>query len=763
MAAVAGHSLLAIQLICALVYCCGRCCISSAPENVYRYAEQHYARNWVNRIDEIRLSSNRKGVTFVYLPHEVILMKQAVSKEEQMKLFSHVVPSIPAKRRQTDQSLCGKDECILFTSTMKEQKEDEMLQRLGSDLFLETAEQLVNIQKLKPSPTDQNLYLQFKKTPRFAAVHGVWYNENGYLRSHRDRTWDNANKTSQTEWVLSISLGATARFSYHHPNDEMKRNQSTAVLVESGDVLLFNGAYLHHGVQVLERSTPYWWKRHFGNFQGRLNLQYRVQTSRPRQPEKPTFKYTVGNTSSPKTMAKGQLIQRKEKGLEGPECILPPYLPQDKRWLSGMDVKTRNDSEHPWQMQMKDKPLTDRENAWLMRVEEKPCTGRDNAWLMRVENKPSTDPDNKWLMRVEDKPCEARTDPKDKKGAENKYTFSEVSVVNDSSLTFSGYSSNSLDMHQDPPKRICESCSWLSFEEEPTGPENFPGVDNFLFTKTLFRQFWCFNYSINKEHQRHAIQALGGDWNTKEVKKQFYDKLKLIQGLNIPVHEHKIVLSFEDSDVVEAMYKAGLLVNPKEFILNKSHLFSKREQQAISKRTTQALKFIRQADSFLFESMLQVVACIGYYKAAEKGHLGGTVSSAVGLIWLDPSKGGDWSIPFLAEQIVHEYIHTTLFIAEMVRGTYTDTSLVPESLVVSAIRRQKRGYDKSFHAAYVASGLVAFHANTGSIGRASELAKYLNQSVLDLEKVQRETGVLDENGAGMLLHLKTFLHKAKIM
>ena len=60
-------------------------------------------------------------------------------------------------------------------------------------------------------------------------------------------------------------------------------------------------------------------------------------------------------------------------------------------------------------------------------------------------------------------------------------------------------------------------------------------------------------------------------------------------------------------------------------------------------------------------------------------------------------------------------------------------------------------------------GLVAFHANTGSIGRASELAKYLNQSVLDLEKVQRETGVLDENGAGMLLHLKTFLHKAKIM
>lgn len=53
------------------------------------------------------------------------------------------------------------------------------------------------------------------------------------------------------------------------------------------------------------------------------------------------------------------------------------------------------------------------------------------------------------------------------------------------------------------------------------------------------------------------------------------------------------------------------------------------------------------------------------------------LSSAVGLIWLDPSKGGDWSVPFLAEQIVHEYIHTTLFIAEMVPGMYSDVNLVP--------------------------------------------------------------------------------------
>ena len=303
----------------------------------------------------------------------------------------------------------------------------------------------------------------------------------------------------------------------------------------------------------------------------------------------------------------------------------------------------------------------------------------------------------------------------------------------------------------------------VEFEENPSLPRVFEPEPYLGFTKTLFRRFWCFNYTINKDNQARAILSLGGNANTNEVKTHFYDKLKLIQGLNIPVHENRIVLSFEDSDVVESMYKAGLLVNPKRFILNGDHIFSKSEQQKITEKTAQALNFIRNADSVLYESMLQVVACIGYYKAAEKGHLGGTVSSAVGLIWLDPSKGGDWSTPFLAEQIVHEYIHTTLFIAEMVRGMYTDVSLVPKSMVVSAIRRQKRGYDKSFHAAYVATGLVAFHANTGSIERSAELAKYLNQSVQDLEKVQLETGILDETGTGMLLHLKTFLYKAKLM
>ena len=1300
MAAAAVNRSLLILLILSKIasYCLGTF-PSGVSENIHRYADQHFKRNWAQRVEKIRLSSNGKGATFVYLPHEVILMKQALSKKEQIRLFSQFAPFITADGRHTDQSLCAEDSCVLFTSTMTDRK-DDYLQNLGSTLFLETAEQLANIQQVNPGYIDQNLKLNLlENAPSFPAIHGVWYNENGYLRSHRDKTWDRGNKTSQTEWVLSISLGANARFTYHHPNVR-EGYQSIFVLVESGDVLLFNGAYLHHGVQVLENSIPKWWAEELGNLQGRLNLQYRVLTGTVRAPkhskeetkkpkngknkETPTPKDICSDAidgSKPRStnLDNRWLMKVEDKPSTTPDnCWLmrvedkptsnpdnrwlmrvedkpstdpdnrwlmrvedkpstdpdnrwlmrvedkpstdpdnrwlmrvedkpstdpdnrwrmrvedkpsadpdnrwlmrvedkpsadpdnrwlmrvedKPSADPDNRWLMRVEDKPSTDPDNRWLMRVEDKPSTDPDNRWLMRVEDKPCTDRDNRWLMRVEDKPSTDPDNRWLMRVEDrpstnpdnrwlmrvedKPCtdpdnrwlmrvedKPSTDPdnrwlmgvedkpctdpdnrwlmrvEDKRSAdpdnrwlmrvedkpsadpdnrwlmrvedkpstdpdnrwlmrvednasadpdnrwlmrvedkpcndpdnrwlmrvedkpstdpdnrwlmrvedkpsadpdnrwlmrvedkpstdtdnrwlmrvedkpsadpdnrwlmrvedkpstdpgnrwlmrvedkpsadpdnrwlmrvedkpsadpdnrwlmrvedkpstdtdnrwlmrvedkpstdpdnrwlmrvENKPSADpdnrwlmrvedkpstdpdnrwlmrvedkpstdpdnrwlmrvedkpstdpnnrwlmrvedkpstdpynrwlmrvedkpstdpdnrwlmrveekpsadpdnrwlmrvEDKLLLSKSLSAKrtkvwaketavceiGFVNNSILANASSVVRKPETVEWLplihksdqELKENPGFLNEFEPGPYLGFTKTLFRKFWCFNQTINNDHQIRAILALGGDATTTDVKKDFYEKLKLIQGLNIPVHSKKIVLSFQDSDVVESMYKSGLLVNPKNFILNGHHIFSKKEQKKITEKTTEALHFIQQADNVLYESMLQVVACIGYYKAAEKGHLGGTVSSAVGLIWLDPSKGGDWSIPFLAEQIVHEYVHTTLFIAEMVRGMYTDASLVPTSLVVSAIRRQKRGYDKSFHAAYVATGLVAFHAETGSIGRAAELAKYLNQSVHDLEKVQLETGILDNTGSQMLVHLKNFLRKARLM
>jgi len=106
-AAIVGRSLLTTLILGSIASYYRGTCLSGVSENVHRYAEQHYKRNWLKRVKEIRFHSSREGAAFVYLPHEVILMKQALSKEEQIRLFSQSVPFITARERQADQSLCA--------------------------------------------------------------------------------------------------------------------------------------------------------------------------------------------------------------------------------------------------------------------------------------------------------------------------------------------------------------------------------------------------------------------------------------------------------------------------------------------------------------------------------------------------------------------------------------------------------------------------------------------------------------------------------
>ena len=117
---------------------------------------------------------------------------------------------------------------------------------------------------------------------------------------------------------------------------------------------------------------------------------------------------------------------------------------------------------------------------------------------------------------------------------------------------------------------------------------------------------------------------------------------------------------------------------------------------------------------------------------------------------MDPSTGEEWTAPFFAEMIVHEFIHTHLFNAELVHGTYSDNNLLSKAKVTSAIRGQLRDYDKSLHAAYIAAGLATFHSKAGYLERAEQLTSTLRSSVDDLKKANLKTGVLDESGTAML-------------
>lgn len=66
-------------------------------------------------------------------------------------------------------------------------------------------------------------------------------------------------------------------------------------------------------------------------------------------------------------------------------------------------------------------------------------------------------------------------------------------------------------------------------------------------------------------------------------------------------------------------------MNPKHFIQAGKHLFNEEEERKIREKTEDAIMYIRGTDEMLYQNLVQVVACIGYYRAAIEGHLGGTI------------------------------------------------------------------------------------------------------------------------------------------
>merc|ERR1712173_498934 len=79
------------------------------------------------------------------------------------------------------------------------------------------------------------------------AIYGILYPPRGFLEAHTD---------AHQGWVVSISVGADCDFWYQHDNDEKKNK----VMIESGDVMVFPGYRLMHGVDAVGERVPRFWK-----------------------------------------------------------------------------------------------------------------------------------------------------------------------------------------------------------------------------------------------------------------------------------------------------------------------------------------------------------------------------------------------------------------------------------------------------------------------------------------------------------------------
>jgi HEXXH motif-containing protein len=124
-----------------------------------------------------------------------------------------------------------------------------------------------------------------------------------------------------------------------------------------------------------------------------------------------------------------------------------------------------------------------------------------------------------------------------------------------------------------------------------------------------------------------------------------------------------------------------------------------------------------------------------YLFAVRPGYHGGTLSSKIGMIWLSPTLS--WEVSLWAENIIHEFVHNALFLEDMVYNVFpygTEKMAEPEALTLSAIRETKRGYDKSFHSAFVLLSIIRFYQKLGISIQVNQFIVSLTHCVDDLIK-----------------------------
>ena len=185
----------------------------------------------------------------------------------------------------------------------------------------------------------------------------------------------------------------------------------------------------------------------------------------------------------------------------------------------------------------------------------------------------------------------------------------------------------------------------------------------------------------------------------------------------------------------------------------RDRLFPSHQQPALYDLISRGLDSISASSRDLRELIELTIGEI--FLAHEDGSEGGTMSSAVGLIWLNPRDG--WDPRKTGENIVHEWIHNMLFLADMVDPIFAVDyiGLSRESAhATSAILHRKRPFDRCYHSAAVAAGLVFYHTISGDKQKADALIEPTTRTVREL---QDKPELMTPSGADLLRDVASFL------
>jgi HEXXH motif-containing protein len=242
------------------------------------------------------------------------------------------------------------------------------------------------------------------------------------------------------------------------------------------------------------------------------------------------------------------------------------------------------------------------------------------------------------------------------------------------------------------------------------------------------------------------------------LKTSFHQALRGVQNIRLKTVEHDVYVDFNNDDIVVLLIRNELLT--RDYVAHRHHLVRPSMCRHYRSKIQAALNLIDDLDSRLSSLIRMLISTVACYRIPDTE--GGTISSCVGLIYVSPDP--DWSPEIYAELLVHEFLHNSLFLEDMVRGVFPDYGLFedPDALAISTLRRTKRPYDKSYHSACVAVGLMYLNHLMSRADKEGDLHLRLTDTLKELEACEqrmRAAGkiIVSENGRTLMNEIGAFL------
>ena len=233
-----------------------------------------------------------------------------------------------------------------------------------------------------------------------------------------------------------------------------------------------------------------------------------------------------------------------------------------------------------------------------------------------------------------------------------------------------------------------------------------------------------------------------------DLRLKFFAALNYLQRYKIPYDpaRSRILLQFDE--------RAGLSLETLSVVATQGDLpsgwqYQEEEASEVRTRTEEGLALVPTLNEDLARAIDFLIGSIAFAKREHFG--GGSISSAIGTIWLAPSS--EWTPIDYAENVVHEYVHQCLFLDEMVNTIFSRPAprmAEPDALVSSAILRQKRGYDRSYHSAFVAFVLAQFY---WWLGERETAMGYMPSMLATTRELADKRAFVTDHGYELLVEL----------